>query len=185
MSKVPSFIQMARDKWFAPGRPPAPAREPVGPGEESVWDYPRPPRVEPVPVRVRIEFGGRTVADTTAAFRVLETSHPPNYYFPPNDVDASVLRVEDGSSICEWKGPAKYWSVVVGDNVAQRSGWSYPDPFEEFAMLRDYLCFYCAPFDACWVGEHRATPQPGGFYGGWVTPNIKGPIKGGPGSSGW
>ena len=185
MPKVSDFIQRARDKWFEPGRPPTPQRDPVGPGEESVWDYPRPPRVEPVSKRVRVELGGRTIADTTRAFRVLETSHPPNYYVPPDDVDRSVLEPAGGGSICEWKGPAKYWTAVVGDRRAERAVWCYPDPFDEFAALAGYFCFYCAPFDACWVGEHRATPQPGGFYGGWVTPEIKGPIKGGPGSSFW
>lgn len=134
---------------------------------------------------MRIEFAGVTIADTRGALRLLETSHPPSYYLPPDDVDASVLQRAEGASMCEWKGQAVYWSVRVGDRSARACAWSYPDPFDEFAQIAHYLCFYCAPMDACWVGEHRAEPQPGGFYGGWITPDVVGPFKGGPGSGGW
>jgi uncharacterized protein (DUF427 family) len=191
MAEVPEFIRRARAAWAEPGRPRPLEIEAPSPGRESVWDYPRPPRVEPVPgaARVRVEFGGRVIADSTRALRLLETSHPPSYYLPPADVDLSCLHASPGGSTCEWKGQARYWTVVVatpaGERVAERAAWSYPDPFPEFELLRDHLCFYCAPMDACWVGDRRARPQPGGFYGGWITDDLAGPFKGGPGSSGW
>ncbi len=150
-----------------------------------MWDFPRPPRLEPWTERVRVEFGGRTIADTTSAVRVLETSHPPTYYIPPGDIDMSALRPAGGGSLCEWKGAATYFDVVAGDAVARRAAWAYADPFDDFAAVVDHVAFYCAAMDVCWVGGHRATPQPGGFYGGWVTPHVTGPFKGEPGSSGW
>jgi uncharacterized protein (DUF427 family) len=134
---------------------------------------------------VRVELAGATVADTTRAWRVLETSHPPSYYLHPDDVDAGCLRPAPGSSYCEWKGMARYWDVVVGDRVAASAAWSYPDPTPTFIDIRDHLAFYVGLLDACWVGDERATPQPGEFYGGWVTPSIVGPIKGVRGSQGW
>ena len=158
---------------------------PPGPGQESVWDFPRPPRLEPWPERIRIEYGGTTIADTTAALRVLETSHPPTYYIPLADLRPGTLRAAGGGSICEWKGAAAYFDIVVGDTVATKAAWSYPHPTEAFAAIVNHYAFYCAAMDACWLGEHRATPQPGGFYGGWVTPHVTGPFKGGPGTLGW
>lgn len=160
-------------------------REPVNPGEESVWDYPRPPRVEPVPERIRIRFGGRVIADTTRAKRVLETSHPPVYYIPLDDISADVLEPAPGASLCEWKGIARYWTVRSGEHVADRVAWSYADPPIPFASIRDHVAFYCAPMDACFVGDEKARPQPGGFYGGWVTSRVKGPFKGTPGTEWW
>lgn len=154
-------------------------------GQESVWDYPRPPRLEPVIPRVRIEFGGEVIADTVRAWRVLETSHPPTYYLPPDDVRFAFIEPAAGSSFCEWKGRARYWTVRIGDRMASRVAWSYPEPTPAFAALRDHLAFYAAPMDACWVGEERARPQPGGFYGGWITADVVGPFKGEPGSEGW
>jgi uncharacterized protein (DUF427 family) len=155
------------------------------PGQESVWDYPRPPRLEPVPVRIRIEFGGQVIADTSRAWRVLETSHPPTYYLPMDDILPGALEPAQGSSFCEWKGRARYWTVRVGARRAERAAWSYPEPTPGFAPIRDHVAFYAGPMDACWVGVHRAQPQPGGFYGGWVTPDLSGPFKGEPGSAGW
>lgn len=185
MASIPEFVHRARARWQEPDRPrPAAILEP-GPGQESVWSYPRPPRVERVAARVRVEFGGVVIADTTAALRVLETSHPPNYYLPSDDVMLEVLRPADGSSLCEWKGEARYWSIVVGDRVATSAAWSYPDPFDDYAQVAGHLSLYCGAMDACWVGEYRARPQPGGFYGGWITPDVVGPFKGSPGSSGW
>ena len=158
---------------------------PPGPGQESVWDYPRPPRLERVPERVRILFGGSVLADTAAAWRVLETSHPPTYYLPPGEVAAGALVPVGQGSVCEWKGPARYFDVVLGGRRAGRAAWSYPDPLPPFAPLAGHLAFYAGAMDACWVGGDRATPQPGGFYGGWVTSRVVGPFKGGPGSWGW
>ncbi len=162
-----------------------PQREIPGPGQESVWDYPRPPRLEAVPARIVVELGGVVVADTTAAFRVLETSHPPTYYLPPDAWRPGSLEPADGGSFCEWKGLARYWTVVGADRREEAAAWSYPDPTPAFAPLRDHVAVYCARTDRCTVGGEVATPQPGGFYGGWVTSTVVGPFKGVPGSWGW
>jgi uncharacterized protein (DUF427 family) len=152
---------------------------------ENVWDYPRPPRLEPVSRCVRIVFGGRTIAETTAAFRVLETSHPPVYYLPQSAFSGCVLEQAPGDSFCEWKGRAHYWNIRVGNVVAGRAAWSYPNPTPAFEAIRDHLAVYAGAMDACFVGGEAVTPQHGGFYGGWVTSDLKGPFKGGPGSMGW
>jgi uncharacterized protein (DUF427 family) len=156
-----------------------------GPGQESVWDFPRPPRVEPVAARVRVEFEGLTIADTTRALRVCETSSPPCYYVPRADILVAHLERSERTSFCEWKGVASYWSVRVGARLAKDAAWSYPDPDEGFEAIRDYVAFYPRRMDGCWVGPDRVTPQPGFYYGGWVTPNLVGPFKGVPGSEGW
>ena len=153
---------------------------------EDVHAYPRPPRLEPVAETIRIEFAGRTIAETNAAFRVLETSHPPTYYLPRAAFAPGVLqRGRPRGSFCEWKGEAEYWSVRVGDRVAADVAWCYPEPTPPFAALRDHLAVYAGPMDACFVGDEQVEPQPGGFYGGWVTSNLVGPFKGGPGTAGW
>jgi uncharacterized protein (DUF427 family) len=163
-----------------------PNPEPVGPGEESVWSYPRPPRLEREPRAVRIDFGGGPIAETQAAWRVLETSHPPVYYLPRGAFVDGALRRAPGESFCEWKGSAQYWDVIGLDGaVAARAGWSYPTPTPRFAELADHVAVYAAMMDACFVGGEQVTPQPGRFYGGWVTSWVKGPFKGGPGSWGW
>lgn len=160
-------------------------RIPPGPGQESVWDYPRPPRIEPVTQRLRVEFGGHTIADTSRGMRVLETSHPPVYYFPPDDVDADYIEAASGSSFCEFKGAARYFTVTAGGRRAERSAWSYPSPTGAFGALAGYLAFYAQPMDACWVGDERVQPQTGDFYGGWITSRVVGPFKGAPGTLGW
>jgi uncharacterized protein (DUF427 family) len=162
-----------------------PAPHPVGPGQESVWDYPRPPRLERVPERLRIVFEGETIADTTRGWRVLETSHPPSYYLPPDAFRAGALVPAGGGSLCEWKGRAVYFDVVGASRRASRVAWAYPHPTEPFAALSDHVAVYAGPMDACYVGEERVTPQPGGFYGGWVTRRVAGPFKGEPGTQGW
>jgi uncharacterized protein (DUF427 family) len=156
-----------------------------GPGQESVWDYPRPPRVEDVEEEVRVVFNGVTVAETYKARRVLETSHPPVYYIPPQDVRMEYLEPAAGGSFCEWKGRARYWTVAVGDRRAERAAWSYPDPLPGFETIQGYLAFYAGPMDTCTVGGEQVEPQPGGFYGGWITSDVVGPFKGGPGTMGW
>jgi uncharacterized protein (DUF427 family) len=148
-----------------------------GPGQESVWDYPRPPRLEPSARRVRVVFAGETVADSVRAFRILETSHPPTYYIPPADVRMERLRPAAGSSFCEWKGSARYWTLAVGERVAESCAWSYPEPLPEYAALKDHLAFYAGRVDACHVDDALVVPQPGGFYGGWITPDVVGPFK--------
>ncbi|MFN2227287.1 MAG: DUF427 domain-containing protein [Anaerolineae bacterium] len=162
-----------------------PKRIEPGPGQESVWDYPRPPRVEEVDQEVRVVFNGVTVAETRGAKRVLETSHPPVYYIPPEDVRMEHLEPAAGSSFCEWKGRAQYWTVAVGDRRAERAAWSYPDPVARYRAIKDHLAFYAGPMDACTVGGEQVEPQPGGFYGGWITADIVGPFKGSPGTIGW
>lgn len=158
---------------------------PPQPGQESVWDYPRPPRLERTSKRLQVVFNGVTVADTVRGYRVLETSHPPTYYFPPEDVDQNFVHPAGGSSMCEWKGAARYVTITVNGQTAERSAWYYPTPTTPFAAIKNYFSFYVAPFDACYVAGELVSPQPGGFYGGWVTKDIIGPIKGEPGSMGW
>ena len=160
-------------------------RDRVGPGQESVWDYPRPPRLEDFPGRIRIVFSGKTIVDTARAKRVLETSHPPVYYIPPDDIDPECLKGSPGESWCEWKGAARYFDVEVGSERAAKAAWYYPRPTAGFESLADHVAFYAGPMDACYVNEEQARPQPGGFYGGWITDNIVGPFKGGPGTRGW
>ncbi len=162
-----------------------PARIMPGPGQESVWDYPRPPIAEPFSERIRIIFNGQTIADTTRAVRVLETSHPPVYYIPPDDIRMEYLHKADGDSYCEWKGAGKYYTVEVDGRRAERAAWYYPNPTDRFRIIKDYVAFYAGPMDACFVGDEQAKPQPGNFYGGWITSNIVGPFKGAPGTMGW
>jgi uncharacterized protein (DUF427 family) len=161
------------------------SRYPLAPGQESVWDYPRPPRVEPVRQRIRVEFVGVVIADTGRAYRVIETASPPTYYLPPADIRMECLEPSAHRSVCEWKGQARYWSVRVGDRVVADAAWSYPDPLAGFEAIRDHVAFYPGKMDACYVGDQRVTPQPGGFYGGWITPDIVGPFKGDPGTTHW
>jgi uncharacterized protein (DUF427 family) len=155
------------------------------PGQESVWDYPRPPRVEPTGKRVRVVFNDQVIADTTRAVRVLETSHPPGIYIPPEDVRMEFLRSSIRSSSCEWKGRARYFHVVVGDRKAEDAAWSYPEPVPRFAAIRDYVTFYPGRVDSCFLDDERVTPQEGGFYGGWITSAVVGPFKGASGTWGW
>jgi uncharacterized protein (DUF427 family) len=152
---------------------------------ESVWDYPRPPRVEPVVERVRVVVDGVTVADTTAALRVLETSHPPTYYIPPEDVRLDLLTPGQGRSVCEWKGVAAYHTLVLGDRRIDDIAWSYERPASGFEVLEGHLAFYPGRVDAAWVGDEQVQPQAGGFYGGWITSRVRGPFKGEPGTMGW
>jgi uncharacterized protein (DUF427 family) len=132
-----------------------------------------------------VVFAGATIVDTTAAWRVLETSHPPGYYIPPADVRPGVLVPSAGSSVCEWKGRAEYFSACAGGREAPRAAWAYPDPTPPFAPIAGYVAFYPELMDACYVDGELVTPQPGGFYGGWITSDVVGPFKGGPGTWGW
>lgn len=147
---------------------------------ESVWTYPRPPRVEPSGEHVTVSVGRRRLADSRDALRVLETSHPPVYYLPEADVDMSMLREGNGASWCEFKGTAVYWDC----GPVQAIGWSYPAPSTGFEALRGHIAFYPGRVEARVDGE-LVSPQPGGFYGGWITSRVVGPFKGGPGTQGW
>ena len=163
-----------------------PSKRPTpGPGQESVWDYPRPPRLEPVSDRIRVVFNGVTIADTTGAYRVLETSHPPVYYIPPDDIVDGCLDPARRTSHCEWKGRAAYFDVVVDGQSAKEAAWAYPTPTDRFEDIGDYVAFYPSKMGACYVGDEQAEAQEGDFYGGWLTSNIVGPFKGGPGTWGW
>ncbi|MGI4792262.1 MAG: DUF427 domain-containing protein [Janthinobacterium lividum] len=156
-----------------------------GPGQESVWDYPRPPRLEDTEKHIQIIFNGVTIADTHRAKRVLETSHPPVYYLPPEDVFLEYFTPADGQSYCEWKGIAGYYTITVGERVEAASAWFYPNPTPSFASIQNYIAVYPSRMDACYVDGERVTAQPGDFYGGWITSGIVGPFKGDPGTRGW
>ncbi|MDX2268247.1 MAG: DUF427 domain-containing protein [Bryobacter sp.] len=145
---------------------------------ESVWDYPRPPRLEPVPQEIRIVLAGITIAQTSQAMRILETSHPPTYYLPPDAFLAGVLRPAAGQSFCEWKGVARYWDLITHGKVSPKAGWSYDTPSAPYQALAGYVAVYASRVDACFVGDEEVIPQPGNFYGGWITSNLTGPFKG-------
>ena len=152
---------------------------------ENVQSYPRPPVIQVVPDLVRIEFSGAVLVETDKALRVIETHHAPTYYIPPDEWAEGALRPARGKSYCEWKDTAHYWDVVWGDAVAERAAWSYPKPTPTFAAIRDHVAVYAGQMQACWVGDHRVRPQPGAFYGGWITTNLRGIVKGGPGTENW
>jgi uncharacterized protein (DUF427 family) len=150
-----------------------------------VWDYPRPPIAELTPRHIRVIHRGVVLADTRAAWRTLETSHPPTYYIPQTDIAMAHLRPNPARSICEWKGQAVYWDVVIGNETIAAAGWSYPTPEPAFAEIKDHIAFYALPFDQVQIDGAQITPQPGGFYGGWITAREAGPFKGIPGSRFW
>lgn len=154
-------------------------------GQESVWDYPRPPKFEPVSKQIQIYFGGELIADTTEAYRVLETSHPPVYYIPLKDIKTEYLKPSSQHSFCEWKGEGNYYHLQVGDMKVLNAAWYYPKPSKAFAPIKDYPAFYAHQMDKCLVDGEEVTPQPGNFYGGWITKDIVGPFKGVDGSWGW
>lgn len=154
-------------------------------GQESVWDYPRPPRLEHCENDIRVDFGGETISQTTHAQRVLETSHPPTYYLPVQSVREGVLLSSGQTTFCEWKGVARYFHVKVGEFKAENAAWAYHRPTAAFEGIRDHVAFYVHLMDACYVGAERVQAQAGGFYGGWITSNIVGPFKGAPGTRGW
>lgn len=162
-----------------------------GPGQESVWDYPRPPRLEDVDRKVKVVFGGVTLAYTSRAKRVLETSHPPTYYIPPEDIEMQFLSESGRTSVCEFKGRARYYDISTEDEItgeekhATAAAWSYPDPTPGFESLRGYMTFYPSKMDNCWVAGEKVEAQEGDFYGGWITPDIVGPFKGASGTWGW
>lgn len=165
------------NRWPRPDSP--------GPGQESVWDYPRPPRLEDYRGSITIELGGQEIASTTRAWRVLETSHPPTYYLPREAFADGVLRPADGASWCEWKGQASYFDLVTPAREALRAAWTYPRPTPRFVAIADAIAVLAAHVDRCTVDGEEVTPQPGGFYGGWITSHVVGPFKGIPGSVGW
>lgn len=156
-----------------------------GPGQESVWDYPRPPRLERFAGVITIELGGQVIARTDSGWRVLETSHPPTYYLPRTAFRPGVLRDAPGSSWCEWKGQARYFDLVTPAAAAPKAAWTYPNPTAGFEAIAGAVAVMAGQVDRCTVNGETVTPQPGGFYGGWITSGVVGPFKGGPGSAGW
>lgn len=155
-----------------------------GPGQESVWDYPRPPRLERTGRRVRVELDGTVIAESTRAHRVLETSQPPAYYLDPADVRMDLLVPSTHRTFCEWKGQASYYDVVVGDRRVAQAAWTYPDPTPTFAAVRSHVAFYAQKLD-CSLDDERVEGNEGTFYGGWITKDVVGPFKGGLGTAHW
>jgi uncharacterized protein (DUF427 family) len=154
-------------------------------GQESVWDYPRPPRLEPCKRRIRVECDGIVLADSARTLRMLETSHPPVYYIPAADILVKHLRISERSSWCEWKGRAGYVDLDLPERTIHNAAWFYAAPSAAYSPLRQHYAFYASKVDACFVDDERVHAQPGDFYGGWITSDIVGPFKGGPGTRGW
>jgi uncharacterized protein (DUF427 family) len=155
------------------------------PGQESVWEYPRPAVAEACDLHLLISHRGVTLAETRRGVRTLETSHPPSYYFPREDIAFDNLQTSSRSSICEWKGQASYFSVRIAEDFFEDVGWSYASPTPAFQMLKSHIAFYATPFEGCYVNGEKVTPQPGLFYGGWITSRQSGPFKGAPGTMFW
>ena len=164
---------------------PRPTPDTPGPGQESVWDYPRPPRLEEFNGSITVELGGEAIASTRRAWRMLETSHPPTYYLPRDCFRDGALRSTGGSAWCKWKGQASYFDALGGKKVAARAAWTYVRPTRGFAAIAGAVAVMAALVDRCTVNGEVVQPQPGGFYGGWVTTWVVGPFKGTPGSQGW
>ena len=162
-----------------------PEPDKIEPGQESVWDYPRPPRLEDFSGEITVELGGQTIASTRRSWRVLETSHPPTYYLPRESFSQGVLRPTSAASWCEWKGQASYFDLVADTTQAEAAAWTYLTPTAGFEPIAGAIAVMAAAVDRCTVDGEVVTPQPGGFYGGWVTSWIRGPFKGVPGSMGW
>ena len=165
--------------------PARPAPEAIAPGQESVWDYPRPPAIAASDEQVVIRLGGVDICETNISWRILETSHPPTYYLPRTAFIDGALVPSHGRSFCEWKGEASYLDVVGGSKIARRAAWYYSNPEPHYAAIRGHVAVYAGLMDECLVDGERVVPQPGGFYGGWITSNVVGPFKGMPGSNGW
>lgn len=164
---------------------PRPRPDTPAPGQESAWAFPRPAVAEETRRRLKVMFAGRTVAETTRGFRVLETSHPPTYYFPPDDIASGFLRPAGGASLCEWKGGARYFDLVIDGATASEAAWAYANPEPAFRRIRNYVAFYAGRVEACFVDDEPVTPQEGAFYGGWITSHVTGPFKGPDGTSMW
>lgn len=153
--------------------------------KESVWDYPRPPKLEKGNWHIQVVFNEVIIADTRNAYRVLETSHPPTYYLPREDIRDEVLRKTTKTSLCEFKGQAAYFTVAVNGKEALNAAWHYPNPTPNFHEIKEHVAFYAQWMDACYVDGELVRPQPGLFYGGWITENLIGPFKGGPEPKSW
>ena len=163
----------------------SPPRDPTAAEQENVWDFPRPARLEANHRHLQVVFAGRVIAETRRGFRAIETSHPPSYYFPPEDVDRTVLMPASRRTLCEWKGGAVYHDLVVGTEMQADAAWSYPRPTPDFTAAAHHVAFYPGRVDACFVDGERVVPQAGSFYGGWITSHVAGPFKGPTGTANW
>lgn len=184
MTADPHDLQQSRAQWRWRGHGRPPFAETPGPGQVSVWDFPRPPQLAADTREVVVRWGERPVARTRRAVRVLETAHPPSFYLPWADVDRTLLQAAPGGSFCEWKGQAQYWSLVDGQHRLHAVAWSYPQPLPGADALAGHVAFYAHDLQ-CSVDGHAVRPQAGGFYGGWITPELAGPFKGDDGSQAW
>ena len=184
MTDFSDRIDRLREKWRYTGRERPDFALVPGPGQESVWDYPRPPRLQQDSRIIEVIIEDAIIAKTRAAYRILETASPPTVYLPPQDVRLELLEPAAGGSVCEWKGKARYFSIRLRGRLLRHAAWCYPEPFPEFEAIADYVSFYPSML-GCYVDGERAGPQPGGFYGGWVTADVIGPFKGEPGTEWW
>lgn len=181
--KIPDWLFKSREKWQYTGKQRPPFAESPKPGQRSVWDFPRPPALIPAQKKIEIRTDGLPLAISSRALELMETASPPTYYLPPEDVAFDLLvPVSKGTSLCEWKGAAKYWALKSSPH--QAIAWSYSNPFEPYSQLRDYLAFY-PQYLECFVDGEKVIPQPGGFYAGWITEDLCGPFKGSPGTGHW
>ena len=183
-NKLPEWIQAARSKWDYRGQTRPPFAQNPSSGQESVWDYRRPPCLMSDHRRVIVRVQGKLLADSCSTFRFLETASPPTFYLPPRDVDVSRLVLTGATSFCEWKGTAQYWALGEAEKEVDPVAWVYSHPYPGFESIAGYFSFYPGRVE-CYVNDERVLPQPGGFYGGWVTKEIVGPFKGQFGTVGW
>ena len=184
MGFIPEWARRAQSAWRYRGQERPPFAVVPGPGQESVWDYPRPPRIASDAREVTVRVGAHEIARSRRSVRLLETASPPTFYVPPDDVRTEFLEMEAGTSRCEWKGEAHYWSVIVPGRRVNAAAWSYANPLPEYEHIRGYFAFYPSLVE-CTFDSIPVVAQPGRFYGGWVTPDVVGPFKGEPGSEGW
>lgn len=184
MGSIPEWARRAQSAWRYRGQERPPFAVVPGPGQESVWDYPRPPSIASDGREVLVRVGAHEIARSRRSVRLLETASPPTFYVPPDDVRTEFLEMEAGVSRCEWKGEAHYWSVIVPGRRVNAAAWSYANPLPEYERVRGYVAFYPSLVE-CAVDSIPVVAQPGRFYGGWVTPDVVGPFKGEPGSEGW
>ena len=184
MNELTEQIRLARSKWKYRGDTRPDFALVPGEGQESVWDYPRPPKIEPDNRTVVVSFKTFVLAESTKTIRILETSSPPVFYIPKKDIDLTKLKKGKGSSLCEWKGRASYYNIIIEEYMIMNCGWKYENPFNGYEKIRDYIAFYPSMLD-CFVNGEKVLSQPGEFYGGWVTSEIIGPFKGEKGSESW
>jgi len=177
MSNLPKWVQSGQGQWEYRGQKRPDFASTPKENQESVWDYPRPPVLVADNRTIIVKANKQKIAESTNGYRVLETASPPTVYIPPEDMDISLLTKNVSTSRCEWKGVATYWDIKTDNFVIQKAAWSYEDPFDKFQQIKGYLCFYPGKV-SCYLDDERVRPQPGGYYGGWLTDEIVGPVKG-------